>query len=136
MGNADQFARFRNPFLIQFLKRSVSTGLFPLKLRSVQLKVKQRLKRLREFQMVFSLGVAFFLGMATGLPAEQVLKPITAGLALTCLWVTYRCGSQRGRLKRTLHDLKYSKQDDFWQSELEQLHHLAQRGFMRTLWIS
>jgi hypothetical protein len=103
--------------------------------RSIKLKAKQRLKRLQEFQMVFSWGVAFFLGTAVGLPATQVFKPISAILALTCLWITYRCGNQIGALKGTLHDLKYSKQDELGKSELKQLHHLAHRGFIRMMWI-
>lgn len=107
-----------------------------MEFRSVQLKAKHRLKRLREFQAVFSLGAAFFFGTAIGLPIAHVFKPITAVLALLCLWASYRCGSQMGSLKRTLHDLKYSKKDNLWQSELKQLHHLAHRGFIRILWIS
>jgi hypothetical protein len=103
--------------------------------RSLKMKARHRLKRISEFQMVFSWGVAFFLGTAIGLPAAHILKPITAILALLCLWVTYKCGNHIGALKRTLHELKYSRQDGFWQYELQQLHHLAHRQLISILWL-
>ena len=102
--------------------------------RSVKLKAKQRLKRLREFQMLFSWGVAFFLGMAVGLPATHILKPITAILALTFLWLAYRFGSYIGQLKCTLHDLKYSQQRTLLKSDLKQLRQLVHSGLIHILW--